>query len=100
VSSTAGGNEMRKIGESLLSAVPKARKLKAYYLAGLIRITVVCKQCKRERKQTQNKMKHLHSNGFICFECYTEGKNELLQAQLAIAQRKREIKRKAGDKTK
>jgi hypothetical protein len=84
---------MKKIGESLLSAAPKARKSKAYYLAGLIRITVVCKQCKRERKQTQNKMKHLYSNGFICFECYTEGKNELLQAQLAIAQRKREIKR-------
>lgn len=84
---------MRKIGESLLSAVPKTQKSKAYYLAGRIRITVVCKQCKREEKQTQNKMKHLHSNGFICFECYTEGKNELLQAQFAIAQRKREMKR-------
>ena len=87
---------MRKMGESLLSAVPRARKSKAYYLAGLIRVTVVCKQCKRESSQTQNKMKHLHSNGFICCECYTEGKNELLQAQLAIAQRKREMKRGQG----
>ena len=87
---------MRKMGESLLSAVPRARKSKAYYLAGLIRVTVVCKQCKRESNQTQNKMKHLHSNGFICFECHQEGKNELLQAQLAIAQRKQEIKRDQG----
>jgi hypothetical protein len=94
--SSTGESKMRKIGESLLSAVPKQRKSKAYYLAGMIRITVVCKQCKRESNQTQNKMKHLHSNGFICFECHQEGKNELLQAKLAIAQRKQEIKRDQG----
>jgi len=82
---------MKKLGEFSLSIVPSKQQSREYWRAGKIRVAVACKQCGYERQQSQSQIKKFH--GYLCVDCYKKGQDELLQAKLALAQRKREMKR-------
>jgi hypothetical protein len=82
---------MKKLGEFSLSIVPNKQQSREYWRAGRIRVAVVCKQCGYEKQQSQAQIRRFH--GYLCWDCYTKGQDELLQAKLALAQRKREMKR-------
>lgn len=85
---------MKKIGEIGFNRVPRARVSREYWKAGKQKVTVTCKNCGESGIQSQAQIKKYHSNGYVCYACAKKGRDEILEARLALAKRKVEMREK------
>lgn len=84
---------MKKVGEVGFASIPRPQLSRDFYKAAREKVMVKCVKCGVESKPSQGVLAKYHKNGYVCFLCNKQGRDEIYEARLALAKRKLEMKK-------
>ncbi len=84
---------MKKAGENGFASIPSAKIARDFLTAAREKVMVACVKCGVESRQRQGALAKYHKNGYVCFLCGKQGRDEVYEARLALAKRKMEMKK-------
>ena len=85
---------MRVVGDTPISLIPRQARERAMINANMRWHKQTCIKCGDVHNVKLSKIKAYFKDGYTCYPCHSKGKDEMLEAKIAIAKRKLAIKNK------